>query len=32
VKAVRLTEVARELEDPKIWDDPKRAQALGREK
>ena len=32
MKAVRLTEVARELEDPKIWDDPKRAQALGKEK
>jgi len=32
VKAVRLTEVARELEDPKIWDDPKRAQELGKEK
>jgi len=32
VKSVRLTEVARELEDPKIWDDQKRAQALGKEK
>jgi peptide chain release factor 2 len=32
VKSVRLTEVERELEDPKIWDDPKRAQDLGREK
>jgi peptide chain release factor 2 len=32
VKATRLTEVVRELEDPKIWDDPKRAQELGREK
>jgi len=32
VKAVRLAEVARELEDPKIWDDPKRAQDLGKEK
>ncbi|NDP42432.1 MAG: peptide chain release factor 2 [Aromatoleum sp.] len=32
VKAVRLHEVERELEDPKIWDDPKRAQELGREK
>jgi len=32
VKAVRLAEVARELEDPKIWDDPKRAQELGKEK
>jgi peptide chain release factor 2 len=27
-----LTEVARELENPKIWDDPKRAQELGRER
>jgi len=32
VKAVRLAEVARELENPKIWDDPKRAQELGKEK
>ena len=32
VKAARLTEVTRELEDPKIWDDPERAQALGKEK
>src|SRR5258705_9785549 len=32
VKSVRLTEVERELEDPKIWDDPKRAQELGKEK
>ena len=32
MKAVRLVEVARELEDPKIWDDPKRAQDLGKEK
>jgi len=32
VKAVRLVEVGRELEDPKIWDDPKRAQDLGKEK
>jgi peptide chain release factor 2 len=32
VKAVRLEEVARELEDPKIWDDPKRAQELGKER
>jgi len=32
VKSVRLTEVERELEDPKIWDDPKRAQDLGKEK
>ena len=27
-----MTEVAKALEDPKIWDDPKRAQELGREK
>ena len=32
MKAVRLTEVTRELEDPKIWDDPKRAQELGKER
>jgi peptide chain release factor 2 len=32
VKAVRLQEVARELEDPKIWDDQKRAQELGKER
>ena len=32
VKSVRLVEVARELENPKIWDDPKRAQKLGKEK
>ena len=32
MKSVRLTEVERELEDPKIWDDPKRAQDLGKEK
>jgi peptide chain release factor 2 len=32
VKAVRLAEVARELEDPKIWDNPQRAQELGKEK
>jgi peptide chain release factor 2 len=31
-KAARLTEVSRELEDPKVWDDQKRAQELGREK
>jgi peptide chain release factor 2 len=29
---VRLTEVARELEDPKVWEDQARAQALGRER
>ena len=32
MKAVRLEEVTRELEDPKIWDDPKRAQELGKER
>lgn len=31
-KAERLTEVNRELEDPKIWDTPDRAQELGRER
>jgi peptide chain release factor 2 len=28
----RLTEVLRELEDPRIWNDPEHAQALGRER
>ncbi|MBS0600204.1 MAG: peptide chain release factor 2 [Proteobacteria bacterium] len=28
----RLVEVTRELEQPNIWDDPERAQALGRER
>ena len=28
----RLTEVSRELEDPEIWNDPERAQNLGRER
>ncbi|MEP7182451.1 MAG: peptide chain release factor 2 [Betaproteobacteria bacterium] len=32
VKAVRLEEVVRELENPKIWDDPKHAQELGKER
>ena len=32
MKAVRLTEVERELENPKIWEDQQRAQELGREK
>jgi len=32
VKAERLGAVSKELEDPKIWDDPARAQELGREK
>jgi peptide chain release factor 2 len=31
-KAERLVEVNQTLEDPKIWDDPKLAQALGKEK
>jgi peptide chain release factor 2 len=31
-KAERLTEVQRELEEPNIWDDPERAQALGKER
>ena len=31
-KSERLTEVSRELEDPKIWDTPDRAQELGRER
>jgi len=32
VKAERLGAVSKELEDPKVWDDPARAQELGREK
>ena len=32
MKSARLEEVTRELEDPKIWDDRQRAQALGKEK
>jgi peptide chain release factor 2 len=32
VKSVRLAEVERELSDPAVWNDPKRAQDLGREK
>jgi peptide chain release factor 2 len=32
VKSARLAEVARELEDPRIWDNPQRAQELGKEK
>jgi peptide chain release factor 2 len=32
VKAERLASVSRELEDPKVWDNPERAQELGREK
>jgi peptide chain release factor 2 len=31
-KSERLVEVNRELADPKIWDNPERAQALGRER
>ena len=32
IKAERLTEVLRELENPTIWDTPKEAQALGKER
>ena len=31
-RATRLAAVVRELEDPKVWDDQKRAQELGKEK
>ncbi|WP_456378420.1 peptide chain release factor 2 [Thiolapillus sp.] len=31
-KKDRLTEVLAELEDPEVWNDPDRAQALGRER
>jgi peptide chain release factor 2 len=31
-KQERLVEVIRELEQPNIWDDPTRAQALGKER
>ena len=31
-KALRLNEVNAALENPKVWDEPKRAQDLGREK
>jgi len=31
-KQERLTEVLRELEDPEVWNDPERAQSLGRER
>jgi peptide chain release factor 2 len=31
-KSERLTEVVRELEDPAIWNNPERAQDLGRER
>jgi peptide chain release factor 2 len=32
VKTERLEEVGRELESPEVWNDPKRAQELGRER
>jgi peptide chain release factor 2 len=32
VKSQRLATVSSELEDPKIWDNPERAQELGKEK
>jgi peptide chain release factor 2 len=32
VKRERLEEVGRELESPEVWNDPKRAQELGRER
>ncbi len=32
IKRERLDEVCRELEQPSVWDDPKRAQDLGRER
>ena len=32
MKSERLAVVTRELEDPKIWDAPQRAQELGKEK
>lgn len=31
-QAERLEEVSRELEDPRLWDTPERAEALGRER
>ncbi|HRK39743.1 MAG TPA: peptide chain release factor 2 [Burkholderiaceae bacterium] len=31
-KALKLSEVNAALEDPKVWDNPKRAQELGKEK
>ncbi|MFW5443620.1 MAG: peptide chain release factor 2 [Methylococcaceae bacterium] len=31
-KSERLVEVLRELEDPEVWNDPDRAQALGKER
>ena len=32
VKQERLTEVVRELEQPEVWNEPERAQALGKER
>ena len=32
IKSERLVEVLRELENPKIWDKPEEAQALGKER
>ncbi|WMW82457.1 peptide chain release factor 2 [Undibacterium cyanobacteriorum] len=32
IKSEKLEQVNGELEDPKVWDDPKRAQELGKEK
>ena len=32
IKSERLVEVLRELEDPKIWNNPEQAQALGKER
>ncbi len=32
VKSERLIEVTRELELPEIWNEPERAQALGKER
>src|SRR5690606_40304279 len=31
-KVERLEEVTRELEDPNVWNDPERAQSLGKER
>lgn len=31
-RSERLDEVSRELEDPNVWNDPEKAQALGKEK
>ncbi|MSP53774.1 MAG: PCRF domain-containing protein, partial [Gammaproteobacteria bacterium] len=32
VKAERLEEITRELEDPMVWNIPEKAQALGKER